>query len=35
MSVLINISEGSSLAMHGLALIANKSPERLNVKYLA
>ncbi len=35
MSMLINISEGSSLAMHGLALIANKSPERLNVKYLA
>lgn len=35
MSMLINISEGSSLAMHGLALIANKSPKRLNVKYLA
>ncbi len=35
MSMLLNISEGSSLAMHGLALIANNSPNRLNVKYLA
>ena len=35
MSMLINISEGSSLAMHGLALIANETPKRLNIKYLA
>ena len=35
MSNLINISEGSSLALHSMALIAKKTPERLNVKYLA
>ena len=35
MSTLINISEGSSLALHGLAIVAIKSPERVNVKYLA
>ncbi|MEA3499465.1 MAG: Rrf2 family transcriptional regulator [Candidatus Marinimicrobia bacterium] len=35
MSMLINISEGSSLAMHGLALIAINNPKRLNIKYLA
>ncbi len=35
MSNLINLSEGASLALHSLALIAEKNPERLNVKYLA
>ncbi len=32
---LINISEGTSLALHGLALIARKAPLRLTVKSLA
>lgn len=32
---LLNISEGSSLAMHSLALIAARKPERLTVKHLA
>jgi len=39
MNKLINISEGTSLAFHGLALIAKKagseSPERVNVKIMA
>jgi len=35
MSSLINISEGSSLALHGIAIVAIKSPERINVKSLA
>ena len=35
MSSLLNISEGTSLAFHGLALMAEKAPERLNVKSLA
>ena len=35
MNNLINISEGTSLAIHSLALIAKKAPERLNIKYLA
>ncbi|MBI9103616.1 MAG: Rrf2 family transcriptional regulator [Spirochaetales bacterium] len=32
---LLNISEGAYLAMHSLALIASKQPERLSVKNLA
>jgi len=35
MSSLVNISEGSSLALHGLAIVAINSPKRVNVKYLA
>ncbi len=35
MNSLLNISEGTSLAFHGLAMMAEKSPERLNVKVLA
>ncbi|MBN2280755.1 MAG: Rrf2 family transcriptional regulator [Candidatus Marinimicrobia bacterium] len=35
MSSLVNISEGSSLALHGIAIVAIKNPERVNVKYLA
>jgi Rrf2 family protein len=35
MSSLVNISEGSSLALHGIAIVAIKSPERVNVKLLA
>lgn len=35
MSSLVNISEGSSLALHGMAIVAIKSPERVNVKSLA
>ncbi|MFP4547406.1 MAG: RrF2 family transcriptional regulator [Fidelibacterota bacterium] len=35
MSNLINISEGSSLALHGIAIVAIKSPDRINVKSLA
>src|SRR6056297_3101043 len=35
MSSLINISEGSSLALHGIAIVAIKSPERVTVKALA
>jgi hypothetical protein len=29
---LVNVSEGAYLAMHSLALIARKQPERLTVK---
>lgn len=32
---LLNLSEGSFLAMHSLALIAGRQPERLTVKSLA
>lgn len=32
---LVNLSEGSFLALHSLALIAQKQPERLTVKALA
>jgi Rrf2 family protein len=32
---LVNVSEGAYLAMHSLALIARKQPERLTVKTLA
>ena len=32
---LLNISEGSYLAMHSLAMIAGHQPERMNVKILA
>lgn len=32
---LINISEGAYLAMHGLAMVAKRRPERLTVKTLA
>ena len=32
---LLNMSEGAYLAMHSLALIAGKQPERLTVKHLA
>ena len=35
MNKLVNISEGTSLAFHGLALIAESAPERLNVKTVA
>jgi len=35
MNNLVNVSEGSYLALHGLALIARSSPERMNVKTLA
>ncbi len=35
MSNLISISEGSSLALHGIAIVAIKSPERVNIKTLA
>lgn len=35
MNNLINISEGTSLAFHGLALIAARAPERMNVKSVA
>ncbi len=35
MSSLLNISEGTSLAFHALALIAEKAPERQNAKSLA
>ena len=31
MSQLINISEAASLGFHGLALIAEADPERINV----
>ncbi|PID29570.1 MAG: Rrf2 family transcriptional regulator [Candidatus Cloacimonadota bacterium] len=31
----VNFSEGSYLAFHGLALIAQKAPERLSIKSLA
>jgi Rrf2 family protein len=32
---LVNMTEGAYLAMHSLALIAQKQPERLTVKHLA
>ncbi|OQY32595.1 MAG: hypothetical protein B6241_10510 [Spirochaetaceae bacterium 4572_59] len=35
MNHLLNISEGCSLAFHGLALIAENAPKRLNVKSVA
>jgi Rrf2 family protein len=35
MNNLLNISEGTSLAFHGLALIAERTPGRLSVKALA
>lgn len=35
MKSLINISEGASLALHSLALIAARRPEKLNTKTLA
>lgn len=35
MKSLINISEGASLALHSLALMAARQPEKLNVKTLA
>ncbi len=35
MSHLINISEGASLALHGLAIVAQQSPNKVNAKYLA
>jgi Rrf2 family protein len=35
MNSLINISEGTSLAIHGLGLLANISPGRINVKSAA
>jgi len=35
MNSLVNISEGTSLAIHGLGLLANISPGRVNVKSAA
>lgn len=35
MSHLINISEGTSLALHGMAIVAQQSPNKVNAKYLA
>ena len=35
MSSLINISEGTSLAIHGLGLLAEYAPQRLSVKIAA
>ena len=35
MSNLINISEAASLALHGLAIVAQQSPNKVNAKYLA
>jgi Rrf2 family protein len=35
MSHFINISEGASLALHGLAILAQQNPKKTNVKYLA
>ena len=35
MNHLLNISEGTSLAFHSLALMAEKAPTRMNVKNLA
>ncbi|MCF7886673.1 MAG: Rrf2 family transcriptional regulator [Candidatus Marinimicrobia bacterium] len=35
MKSLINISEGASLALHSLALMAARKPEKMNVKTLA
>ena len=31
----INISEGASLALHGLAILAQQNPKKTNVRYLA
>ncbi len=35
MSHLINISEAASLALHGLAIVAQQSPNKVNAKCLA
>ena len=35
MKSLLSMSEGASLALHGLALVAKKSPERVNTRELA
>lgn len=35
MNSLLNLSEGASLALHGLAMVARRSPERTTVKQLA
>jgi len=35
MSHFINISEGASLALHGLAIVAQQSPQKVTVKCLA
>lgn len=35
MNSLVNISEGTSLAIHGLGLLANIAPNRINVKSAA
>ena len=35
MNSLVNISEGTSLAIHGLGLLAGIAPERINVKSAA
>ncbi|OQY38474.1 MAG: hypothetical protein B6226_03605 [Candidatus Cloacimonetes bacterium 4572_65] len=35
MSKLLNLSEGTYLALHGLALIASNMPKRINVKFIA
>ena len=35
MSHLINISEAASLALHGLAIMAQQNPKKVNAKYLA
>ena len=35
MSHLINVSEAVSLALHGLAIVAQRSPNKVNAKYLA
>ena len=35
MSHFLNISEGASLALHGLAILAQQSPKKINIKYLA
>lgn len=32
MNSIVNISEGTTLAVHGLGLLAQKAPERMNVK---
>ncbi len=35
MNSLVNISEGTSLAIHGLGLLADIAPDRINVKLAA
>ena len=35
MSHLINISEAASLALHGMAIVAQQNPNKVNAKYLA